>query len=520
MTAEPTSPSGSIPHLYWLLVAAVIVYATWNTGLATDDFVLLNRGISISIWDDLLPSTFLTAPFLHYELVIFYHAIGDSIWGYGVLKALYLSFISYFVFKFFSKFASPERAFFGMLVFVLSPIHDGVTLWLVGQYLMISIGCYLYSFVLAAEGKTKTAIGLALVASFSCYGSTPVAIFLCGLFVWRREFKNACVMLVPNMIYAAYYITTSVFLNIGSERIPTVWDWSRVAKSYVMQVLSYGDAALGPSAILKTMLAINSMGMVSVLLVFFFTIILWLSKTSEENDFRPFNIVIVLGLIMVLCAFGMFAVTGKYPQITFSLGNRVTIYGNFFLALLAMRFFSKRLIAGTAIVFCAAFLGLGDHWSRWNETVLTSISNIRSNVQLASLASEETIFVKGLQYSPLGPMAHIDHFTANYVIREVFTYSMRTNEIPRTVSLNRNMELIEGELWDRKYGDRYPASKVINVYDATANQFTLVEEPNIQALLDSLPAENRHWVQLLGPGIIRDTIVWLLPSVNYAFRSS
>lgn len=505
--------------LSWTALVLVIVYATWNSGLAGDDFVLLNRGLSIPIWDDLLPAIHISVPFMHYLLAIPYHVIGDAFWGYGVLKALYLCFSAYAVFQFFSKFTSCERAFLGMLVFVLSPIHDAATLWLMGQYLMISMGCYLLAYVFAADGKIKIAIFLALAASFSSYGSPPLAIFLGGIFVWRREFKNACVMIIPNLIYTAYYIGTSVFLKLGAQYAPTAWDWSHFAKSYAMQILSYGDAAIGPSAILKTMLAINSMGAVSIALAGCFALILWQSKTSEENDRRPPSIVLVFALIMVLIAFGLFAVTWGHPQVAFSLGNRVTIFGNFLLALLAMRWFSKRLLAGIAIIVCAAFLGLGDHWSRWNETVLTSISNIRNNAQLASLAPERMLFVKGLQYSPLGPMAHIDHFKANYVIREVFRYAMQTTAIPRTASLNRSMDLVEGELWDRKFGTRYPISKSINVYDAAANRLDRVDASNIQATLDNLPAENRHWVQLLGPGRIRDTIVWLMPGVSYAFRS-
>lgn len=501
------------------LLVVVITYATWNTGLATDGFVLLNRGISIPIWDDLLPSIFASRPLMHYLVAIFYHVIGDAFWGYGVLKALYLCFAAYSVFRFLSIFASRERAFLGMVIFVLSPIHDATTLWLVGQYLIISLGFYLLAFVFVLEGKTKTAILLALAASFVSYGSAPLAIFLGSLFAWRREFRNACVMIVPNLIYTAYYIGTEVFLKSGGQHIPTAWDWPRFAKNYAMQILSYADAGIGPSAILKTMLSINSMGVVSAVLACCFVIILWQNKAPEENDRRPSNLVLIFALFMLLIAFGMFAVTLAHPQIAFSLGNRVTIYGNLLLALLAMRWFSKRLLAGVAIITCAAFLGLGDHWSRWNETVLTSISNIRNNVQIASLTPNETLFVKGLQYSPLGPMAHIDYFTANYVIGQVFMYSMQNIAIPRTVSLNKSMDLIEGELRDRKFGGRYPASRPINVYDADADQLTQVEPSDIQATLDNLPAENRHWTQLLGPGKIRNTIVWLMPSVKYVFRS-
>jgi len=506
--------------LPWIALVLVIVYATWNTGLAADDYVLLNRGLSVSIWDDLLPHIFIADPFQHYELAIFFHVIGDVFWGYSLLKAIYICFALFAVFRFFSKFTSPGRAFLGMVVFILSPIHDGGTFWLVGQYLMISMGCYLLAYVFAVEGNKKLAFLLAIIASFSCYGSSPIAIFLGGIFLWRREFKNACIILIPNMIYTVYYIYVTMFLKLGPERIPTAWDWTVFAKKYVMQVLSYGDAALGPSAILKIFLAINSMELFSILIVCCFAITLWLSWKPDDSDYRPDNTVLIFALLMVLVAFGLFAVTGRYPQIAFNLGNRVTIFGNFFLALIAMKYLSKRFLACTAIVICATFLGLGNHWSRWNDTVLTSISNIRGNEKLASLVQDETVFVSGLQYSTLGSMAHIDYFSTNYILRTVFIYAMQTPAIPRPISLNRNMELVDSELWDRKFGGHYAVSKPINVYNAVSDRFSQVKPSDIHTLLYHLPVENRHWVQLLEPGWIRDTIVWLMPSVRYAFRST
>ncbi|MDX2479893.1 MAG: hypothetical protein QNK24_06105 [Desulfuromusa sp.] len=506
--------------LSWSALLLIIVYATWNTGLVSDDFALLNRGLSISIWDDLIPSVFVTTPFLHYALSIFYHAIGDAFWGYSVLKAFYLCFASYAVFLFFSKFTSENRAFLGMLVFVFSPIHDGVTLWLVGHYLMMSLACYLFAFVLASDGRYKTAIFFALAASFTCYGSAPVALFLGCIFLWRREFLNACVILIPNMIYTLYYIGTSVFLKVGTERIPTAWDWLQFSKSYVMQLLSYVDAAIGPSAILKTILAISSLEVVSIVIVCGFAILIWPGKRSEGDDVRPSASILFFALCMLLGAFALFASTGRYPQISFNLGDRVTIFGSFFLALLAMRWMSKRLLACTAMIICAAFVGLGDHWSSWNETTLTTISNIRNNEQLNSLEHEDRVFVKGLQYSQLGPMAHIDHFSSGYVIQDVFIYAMQSDNPPETVSLNRSMDFVDGELIDRKFGARYPISGYINVYDAASDHFERIDAVRIRVLLDSLPVENRHWVQLLGPGIIRDTVVWLMPGISYAFTSS
>jgi len=519
MNPQPQSSSSppQIPYIAWVITVTVIVYACWDTGLATDDFVLLNRALTIRVTDDLLPATHISVPLMHYAIALPFHLIGDAFWGYGLMKAVYLCFAAFSVFRFFSLFASENRAFLGMLVFVLSPIHDGATLWFMGQYLLISFSCYLLAYYMAATGKPISAFLFALAGSFASYGSAPLAVFLVGLFFYRKNYRNATILFIPNLIYSAYYYITSVYLKIGIERIPTSLDLTRLTKSYTMQVLSFVDAALGPSAWLKTGLSLASMSTLSVILAVIILTVLWRAIRLVDSDQRPPSDVLVAVFVMTLCAFGLFALTGKYPQIAFNEGNRVTLFGNLLIAVLAMRWLSEKLLKGGAIVACAAFIGLGDHWSRWNATVQKSINSIRNYPELTDLRNGEALFVSGLQYSQLATMSHIDHFTANHAIREIITYSTNGKSGPQTISLNRRMRLHDNYLEDIKYGTVYPVTESILIYDAVENRLYRLRIQEIQRVLDNLPEENRHWIQFLGPGKIRETILWLMPGVRYAF---
>ena len=70
---------------------------------------------------------------------------------------------------------------------------------------------------------------------------------------------------------------------------------------------------------------------------------------------------------------------------------------------------------------------------------------------------------------------------------------------------------------DIKYGDRYPIGEAILLYDAATGAITRLPKSEVPSQLAALPAELRHWSQLLGPGVARDLILWLMPSLAYAY---
>ena len=114
-------------------------------------------------------------------------------------------------------------------------------------------------------------------------------------------------------------------------------------------------------------------------------------------------------------------------------------------------------------------------------------------------------------------MTHIDHFTAHYVIRDVMTFARRGMPHVEPISFNRRLRLEGDKLVDIKYGHRFSIGESILLYDAEADSLTRVAKGDIPATITALPPEIRHWTQLLGPGMTRDTILWLMPSLKYAY---
>ena len=194
------------------------------------------------------------------------------------------------------------------------------------------------------------------------------------------------------------------------------------------------------------------------------------------------------------------------------------IYGSLFLTALLIRYASGRAMIIAMIVTLFAFVGICEHWKGWNETTQTSKVQIRGQLQSTlTNRSDQTLFVSGLQYSSLGPMTHIDHFASAYVIREILALANDQRPPPAAASYNRRLQLQGDVLVDIKYGDRYSVGDSILVYDAERNTISRIAKADIPAHLASLPKEIRHWTQLLGPGFVRDTILWLMPSLKYAY---
>lgn len=504
----------TVPYLF----GALIPYALWNTGLATDDFGFLSNALNARLESNLLPNIYVSVPVLHYTHAIAYFAFGENLPAYSILKAAYLLFALYSVTRFFGLFGSHARALMGALVLLLSPIHDGATLWLTGQYLILSLSFYFLAYVKAGEQKHLQAFLLAILGSFSSYGSPPLAGGLAFMCLLDRRWRAAAILLIPNFLYSAYYVYTSVIMRSGISRLPTEFRIGDVIKSYAVQLVSFFDAGVGPSAWLKFGLSISSLGWVSTVVASATAIWIWQLRKGDHGPNMEYQLA-AGSAVVALLAFGIFSLTSSYPQVAFNLGDRITLFGNLFLTALLMRYASREVLAVIAITTVSAFLGLGDHWSRWNETTNIAVTRIRA-IDSASLSTpDELVFVSGLQYSRLGPMTHIDHFTAGYVVRDVFAYARNGQTPIRTASFNHRLRLADNALVDIKYGDRYPVNDAIRLYNAETGALTNVRRADISTHLEKLPKELRHWTQLFDPGPVRNLILWLMPSLAYAYPS-
>lgn len=500
-----------------LCLLPLSVFLLWGTGFATDDYVHLLHGLTRSISENWLPKEYISVPVLHYTHGLAYFVLGDRPWAYDLLKAGYAGMGVFFASRFFQLFCEPRRALMLAFLFIFMPLHDAATFWLTGLYLVLSFSCYLFAFVQAAAGRHGLAVLFALLGSFSSYGSPPIAFGLALLAMMQRRPKHALVLLIPNLIYILYYLATSLLLKAGTQRLTGEFSLGALGKQLLLQVATFLDASLGPSGWAKLYFSIASLdglGLVAGLLV---VVPLW-RYVAGEPRLAADRRLLVAATVILAGSFGMFALTGLYPQLAFSLGDRIMIYGGFFLVcLMAVARLPRWAEMGMVLVLCLAIGGVSSHWKRWNQSVERVADNIRAHEGFRTLAAGSRLYVSGHQYSRLGPYSHIDFFTADYVVQTFFALQLGGNIPFRALSFNRRMVFQGDSLRDRKYGDTAPVAGGIWLYDSERNALEWVVSAEIPARLRSLPDETRHWTQQIGDGWLKTRLLEAVPRLRYAY---
>jgi hypothetical protein len=160
-------------------------------------------------------------------------------------------------------------------------------------------------------------------------------------------------------------------------------------------------------------------------------------------------------------------------------------------------------------------LGISDHWKAWNKHQMSAINNIRNNSQLQGYKGDKVIFVSGNQYSKYGPISHIEFLSESWVSNAVFDLALKENI--RAVTINKRHVYENGYLVDAKYNTKVEVNDYINVYDSGNDRLFTLNVVEINSYIDSLPPENRHWVQMLGrDNVIKKIILYLMPRLEYS----
>lgn len=514
----PNQVRGTHANATGLLVAICCgAYLLWHTGFATDDYVHLYNGLNRAIRENWLPKEYISIPVLHYTHGLAYFVLGDRPWAYDLLKAGYAGMGVFFASRFFQIFCEPRRALMLAFLFVFLPFHDAATFWLTGLYLVLSFCFYLFAYSQAATGRYGLAVLFALLGSFSSYGSPPIAFGLALLALMQRRLKLAATLLIPNLIYVLYYLVTSLVLKSGTPRLTGEFSLSALGKQLLLQVITFLDAGLGPSGWAKLLFSIGGLdgpGLVAGLIAAVALLHYVAKETRHTADYR----LLVAAMAILVGSFGMFALTGLYPQLAFSLGDRVMIYGSFFLvSLLAVVRLPRFIEIGMVLVLCLSISGVACHWKRWNQSVERVAANIRAQEGFRKLEPGSRLYVAGHQYSKLGPYSHIDFLTADYVVQTFFVLQLGGNIPFRAMSFNRRMVFEGGSLRDRKYGDSSPVVDGIWLYDSERNALEWVVSAEIPARLRSLPDETRHWTQQIGDGWLKTRLLEAVPRLRYAY---
>lgn len=224
-------------------------------------------------------------------------------------------------------------------------------------------------------------------------------------------------------------------------------------------------------------------------------------------------------LAVVVGGFGIFALTGAYPQSAFGMGNRVTIYASFAAAFaLAALPLSRIAYAALAGVLLLATLGISDHWREWRGVQDRTISAIEANPHLGSgNLGNGTIFVVGREYSLLGPLAHIAFFTEAWVADAVFMLALGERKTFNVVPLTSRFRVTPAGLQDTRQSARYPIGETMVVYMAETDTLISVKQGDVARFVDRIQGPPRHWIHLVDVPWLRALILNWMPQLGYLF---
>ena len=504
----------------FLSIVLVLVYLILGTGLHGDDFVVIDSMQGYSLKD------FFTKPeglsifgLVGYYLYWWpYSAFGyEYQLAYDLIKIVAHMASIYLVYRFSKDYFSNDRALILAVVFVMYPLHDTTTYWYMTFSYILVPSVLLYAHYLIRKNNLKKGFLMVTLGAFSSYASPAYIFGLTTIFLFEKKFKKAVVFVAPGAMYVIFYFWVKFNYAGVERRIDADLSIVDFLKQMLIQPLSFLESAIGPSYWLKVFYAIESISLVSVIIVALISVFAFI-KIGSFSKALNISKSLYIGLISVLIlSFGMYALTGLYSHSAFNLGNRSTVYGSLFIAFLLVTFLpaNKKSVAFLLIVFLAPVFGLSDHWKSWNTNQKIVIENIRNNQDLKAIEHDSTLIITGNIYSKLGPYAHIEFFSMPWNVSAIFKDSVRTKNI---VALTPYVVINDDYLIDPKFGGKYSLENKLYVYESEDNLVREISSKDVPELIKQQPKIIRHWVQLFKDTWVQNIIVWLSPRLVYLFE--
>ena len=500
----------------FLVISLLTVYLLFNTGFVSDDFVDILQMKDQTFPQLLMPTgNFVNVPVAHFTHHIWFALFGmDTPLIVDFFKMGFTIVSIFWIRQFFLIFVSQRNALWVSFAFVFFPSHDAIPYWYAPTAHLVSMALYMYSFSLAYRDRLAPAFLLGLVASFMVYGSTPIALSLSLLFLLYRDFKKSLIMLIPNLLYIIYFVTITMIVSVAPSRVLEPVSAPRLLKQFILQIATFTDATLGPSMWLKVGYAFPQLSWSSWLIG---VVLLCALSTSSRDDDDRYNPRLLLALCaLALSSFAMFAVTGRYPQLAFNLGNRATFWGSLLLAYVLVLMPKGRWVkVGVYGIFLFTVLGIADHWGILNTHQRRVIKAVGLNEDLRNLPNGSHVFVSGNQYSHYGPISHIEFLSEDWVPRSIFGLKLKHSVYAQTLSQLLHYE--DGYLYNSKNSDVTVVGANILVYDSDRDRLLSLAAKDINPYIGKLPKENRHWLMLDNRGplkLIKKAAVYLMPRLE------
>lgn len=507
--------SGKRRYLLYLPFLALIAYLLINTGIISDDIAF-----SVSLRDKatrelLVPTGCLSTPAESVFFFVWYRFFNiDNPATANILKIIYVALSFYLISKFFSIYLDDINAFLASFIFIFFPSHDATVYWFLGLYLTLSMAFYLYAYYLAHTNRFFWAFVSASLASFISYGSPAIAASLFLIFALKREYKKGMVILVPNIIYSFYYLFIAKVIACGIDRLPSAIDIAAIAKQFVIQILTFADSLFGPSMWLKVYYSLFELSALSIAVG---VMLITVFSKGYHNPRSRYDKPLLWGLIVLtILSLVMFAATGRYPQLAFNLGNRTTVFGSLLVSyLIVLLPMPRRWKLSFYAVLIFSVLGISDHWKAFNLHQQEVYKAIRNNEALKGLGPGKVIYVSGNQYSKFGAISHVEFLSEEWVTGAAFSFLLKKDIVAKPFSKRHKYE--DGYLVDTKYGEKTRVGEYIDVYDSERDKLVRVKAHEINGYINSMPADRRHWVQMVNNKKINDAILSFMPRLKYAF---
>jgi hypothetical protein len=507
-----------------LALAAFVFYLVWNTGIHSDDYLLIKQVRQWNWMDYVFPDlksigVLIFGPISYYFDYFTYVAFGfHTLWAYDAVKAITSLLCIFLIQRFAADYLPTERAWAVAIVYVLLPNHDATLYWVLTLVYVLTPALIMYSHHLVRTEKHTQGALVGLLGAFTSHASPPLTFGLGVIFLVERAYKKAAIFLAPGVLYVCYYFAVHKIPDLHGGRIIADLSLTVLAKYYLLQFGSFLDAAVGPSFWLKIWYSVGSIDLISVLvglLSLAYIFHMWPAERAALS--KP----LLAGLVAVtLLALAMFALTGLYPQMAFNLGNRVMVYGTLLTAFAFVTLPLGRLsMLALATVFVMATLGLSDHWKAWNIRQQKVIANIRAqSPNLTQIPKDAALLVTGYPYSQLGAISHIEFFTETFIVESVFDYALGATHQFRLHAL-RNWHSVEKEtLIDVKYEKRFFMGRTVWLYNAETDTLQELSTQEVGKVIEKLPDVPRHWIQQLGhDNFLKASILKLMPRLKYAF---
>jgi len=503
--------------LYLLLVLILL----WNTGFFSDDLSALAS--EKTSWLDMRGLE--ANPLLHFtHWVMFTSMPFRGSFLAELCKAFYMGLVCFSLIKFFRLFFPRPLALMSSFTFLFYPSHEASTFFYIGQHVTMSLGFYAWAFCVAQNNKRTLAVATALAGSFISYGSTPIA-FGFGLWFWmKNQPAKARWLILPNLLYVAYYISLTRLFGLGIQRIGKDLTAATLPKQYLLQILSSVDATIGISFICKMVLSCVAAGWIGMgISVGIFLMINRASqkptsKTQPLLDRSDRSKMTLALVIMVILALGMFAVTGLYPQIAFNLGNRVVLYSALLVVWLLAIWIDSSKWKYQSILFLSILcaVGLSRHWRTFAQTQAEMIAGLAELDSAKPLDSSACWLTKGGRYSRLGWFDHIEGASEGWVASAYF--KLATGRSFSVLPLSRYTKVEGSSIVNTKYHGRIMLPKNIQLLNFDTLEVQRMTPIQLDAEVKLLPQDHRHWIQLLPEGTARSLVLRLMPKVEYIFQ--